>query len=247
MSKKILMVAAVLMIAGTVFGAYDANKFTTQVPPMTIPDPCDASKTIPNPAYADFDKANKGTDRTVDWESDGNNLQRKGESWNWPATYDYVPITEVKVQMDVGFWIRVTDCSTNKIIKLKQRQIRMYAGFVGCKAYTNVATQWKADFKKKEGIDLGGYNKEAAVDPSTFDAAPGGKDINIKLKLWDVDLKNLPAGTNCLDIGTVVVSVRPNVKPNLFMSGCGGSYPVYAPPPVLPKTNPGPEDGMIWW
>ena len=142
---------------------------------------------------------------TVDWEYDGSNSERKAESWNWPATYDYVAITEVKVQMDVGFWIRVTDCSTNKIIKLKQRMINQYAGQVTCKAYTNVATEWKASFKKKDGIDLGGYDKSAAVDPSQFDAAPGGKDITIKLKMWDVDLTNLPAGINCLDIGTVVV------------------------------------------
>lgn len=243
MLKKIVVVAAILLMAGTVFGGWSANRWSTQVPSKTIPDPCDSSKQIPNPAYDDFNKANLGTDRTVDWEADGNHRQRKGESWNWPATYDYVPITEVKVQMDVGFWIKVSDCSTNKVIKLKQRMINQYGGSVGCKAYTNVATQWKADFKKKDGIDLGGYDKSAAVDPSTFDAAPGGKDITIKLKMWNVDLAKLPAGTNCLDIGTVVVSVRPTVKPNLFMSGCGGSYPVYSPPPVL---NNG-QDGMIWW
>jgi hypothetical protein len=242
MLKKMLMVAAVLMVASTAFGAWSANKFTTNVPPMTIPDPCDPTKTIPNPAYADFNKANYGTDRTVDWEQDGNSTQRKGESWNWPATYDYVPICDVRVQMDVGFWIQITGCRDN-IIKLKQRMINQYGGQTTCTAYTNVATQWKADFIRKDGIDLGGYDKSAAVDPSTFDAAPGGKSIVIKLKMWDVDLKNLPAGTNCLDIGVVRVSVRPTVRPNAFMSGCGGSYPVYSPPPVL---NNG-QDGMTWW
>jgi len=227
MLKKMLVVAAILLMAGTVFGAYNPNKFGN-LPSQTIPDPADPNVTIPNPAY----EALYGTDRSVDWESDGNNLQRKGESWNWPATYDFVPITEVNVRMDVGFWIRVTNCSTNRNIDLKQRQIRMYGGQITCSAYTNVATEWKADFKKKSGIDLGGYSHKAAVDPSTFDAAPGGKTITIKLRLNDVDLKNLPAGQNCLNIGTVVVSVRPTVRPNSFMSGCGGSYPVYAPPPI---------------
>jgi hypothetical protein len=228
MLKKMLVVAAILLMAGTVFGAYNPNKFG-DLPPTTIPNPSDPNgPAIPNPAY----EALYGTDRTVDWESDGNNLQRKGESWNWPATYDFVPITEVKVQMDVGFWIRLTDCSTNRIIKLKQHIIREYGGSITCKAFTNVATEWKADFKKKSSIDLGGFDAKGAVDPSTFDAVPGGKTITIKVRLKDVDLKNLPAGENCLDIGTVVVSVRPTVRPNSFMSGCAGEYPVYAPPPI---------------
>ena len=228
MFKRIMVVAAILLMAGTVFGAYNPNKFGN-LPSQTIPDPADPNLTIPNPAY----EALYGTDRTVDWEGDGNNVQRKGESWNWPASYDFVPITEVKVQMDVGFWIRLTDCSTNRKIKLKQRLIREYGGSITCKAYTNVATEWKADFKKKSGIDLGGYGAKAAVDPSKFDATGGSsKTITIKVRLKDVDLKNLPAGQTCLDIGTVVVSVRPTVRPNSFMSGCGGSYPVYSPPPI---------------
>jgi hypothetical protein len=243
MLKKIVVIAAVLMMAGSVFGAWSANKFTTQVPPKTIPDPCKPGSTLPNPDYAAFDKANYGTDRTVDWESDGNATQRKGESWNWPATYDYVPICDIRVQMDVGFWIKITGCR-DSIIKLKQRMVNQYGGQTTCTAQTNVATQWKAEFVKKEGFDLGGYNKEAAVDPSTFDATGAStKVLTVKLKMWDVDLKNLPAGTNCLDIGWVRLSVRPTVRPNSFMSGCGGSYPIYSPPPVL---NGG-QDGMVWW
>jgi hypothetical protein len=230
MLKKMLVVAAILAMAGTVFGAYNPNKFG-DLPSKTIPNPNDPNgPAIPNPAYT----ALEGTDRTVDWESDGNNVQRKGESWNWPATYDFVPITEVTVRMDVGFWIRLTDCSTNRRIDLKQIQIRRYGGSLTCNAYTNVATEWKAEFKKKSDINLGGgYGAKAAVDPSTFDATGGSaKKITIKLRLDDVDLGDLPAGQNCLTIGTVLVSVRPTVRPNSFMSGCGGSYPVYAPPPT---------------
>jgi len=216
MLKKMVAIAAVLLVAGSVFGAYDANKFGT------------------------FDPNNISADRTVDWEGDGNNVQRKGESWNWPATYDFVPITEVKVQMDVGFWIRLLDCSTNRIIKLKQRQIRQYGGSLTCNAQTNVNTEWKADFKKKDGIDFGSYSWKAAVDPAKLENTKGAsKPITIKVMLNDVDLKNLPAGTNCLDVGTVVVSVRPDVRPNLFMSGCGGSYPVYSPPPI--------DSTIGWW
>ncbi len=207
MLKKMLVVAAILLMAGTTFGAWSANKFGT------------------------FDPNNIEADRTVDWESDGNNIQRKAESWNWPATYDFVPICDIRVQMDVGFWIKITGCR-DQIIKLKQRMINQHGGQTTCTAYTNVATEWRADFVKKDGVNLGDFGSGTAVDPSTFPAKPGGQTLTVKLKLWDVDLKNLPAGTNALDIGWVRLSVRPTVRPNSFFSGIGGSFPQYAPPPL---------------
>ena len=36
--------------------------------------------------------------QTVDWEADGNSRQRQAEAWNWPATYDYVPMTPAQSQ-----------------------------------------------------------------------------------------------------------------------------------------------------
>jgi hypothetical protein len=246
MLKKMVIVLAILAMTGTVFGGWSANKFGN-LPPTKVPDPKDPNKMIDNQEWLDLvDAANTGGktfDRTVDWESDGNSTQRKGESWNWPATYDYVPICDIRVQMDVGFWIKIVGCRDN-IIKLKQRMINQYGGQTTCKAYTNVATQWKADFIRKDTIDLGGYDKSAAVDPSTFGPKPDGQEIVIKLKMWDVDLKNLPAGTNALDIGVVRVSVRPTVRPNAFMSGNSQNYPVYAPPDVDGK---GYDKNVTWW
>ncbi len=249
MLKKMVIVAAILAMTGTVFGAWSANKFA-DLPPAQIEDPANPGQTPPvmidNPAWVALqDAAATGGaffDRTVDWETDGDKTQRKAESWNWPATYDYIPVCDIRVQMDVGFWIRLDGCR-DQIIKLKQRMINQYGGQTTCTAYTNVATEWKADFVKKDGIDLGGYDKKAAVDPSKFEStqtlAAKKQVITIKLKLWDVDLKNLPAGTRCLDIGWVRVSVRPSVRPNAFMSSCDDrKFPVYSPPPT---------DSSIWW
>jgi hypothetical protein len=247
MLKKMIVVMAILAMTGTVFGAWSAGKFNynrgfDNLPAQTIPDPKDPNKTIDNPAWlqlvADSKDIGSGFNRTVDWESDGNATQRKGESWNWPASYDFVPICDIRVRMDVGFWIRVNGCQDN-IIRLKQRMINQYGGQTTCRAFTNVATEWKASFVKRDEVNLGGYNGEAAVDPSKFDAAPGGKDIVIKVRLKDVDLSNLPAGTNDLNIGYARVSVRPTVRPNAFMSGGSQSYPVYAPPPT--------DSTIPWW
>ncbi len=247
MLKKMLVVAAILAMTGTVFGAWSANKFSTSVPQQTITDANGVQQ--PNPASTAFDQANYGTDRTVDWESDGNSTQRKGESWNWPATYDYVPICDIRVQMDVGFWIKIVGCKDN-IIKLKQRMINQYGGQTTCTVYTNVDTQWKAEFIKKDTIDLGSYSKEAAVDPSTLANTKGlGKTITIKLKMWDVDLSKLPAGTNNLDVGVVRVSVRPTVRPNVFITNTSGAtYPVYSPPTNSSTgASQGYDTNVTWW
>lgn len=179
-----------------------------------------------------IDVNNIRSDQTVDWEKDGNHRQRKAETWNWPATYDEVPICDMKVQMDVGFWIKLTDCS-NQVIKVKQTFINEYYGEAKCKAWTNVATKWSASFAKFDNVDLGGYNKEAKVTPSSFAAAPKGQELVISLKLWDVSLANIVPNqsSRCTDIGTVTIKVRPDVKPNYFMNACDSSqkYPVYAP------------------
>jgi hypothetical protein len=63
---------------------------------------------------------------TVDWEYDGNHSERKAESWNWPATYDYKEICVIPVKMDVGFWIKVVDCKKKELL-LKQTEIHKYA------------------------------------------------------------------------------------------------------------------------
>jgi hypothetical protein len=213
MLKKMLVVTAILLMAGTAFGGW-ATKFS---------DPVDAN----HPATFD---------RTVDWEynTDNSNItQRKGEVWNWPASYDFVDIGKVNVRMEVGFWIKL-DCKDNQNLTLKQKSITEYGGKTTCKAYTNVATEWKASFSKKDGIDLGGdWDKSVGVDPSTFAATAGkSQSLVIWMKLWGVALGALTPSKDCLDIGTITISVRPTIRPNTFMSGCSGSYPVYSPPPT---------------
>ena len=77
----------------------------------------------------------------------------------------------------------------------------------------NVNIQLSVSWSKASGIDLGGYGHSESVSPSTLDA-PGGT-VTISLTLKDVNLANLTGGTNCLQVGTVTLRVRPNLKPQL--------------------------------
>jgi hypothetical protein len=154
---------------------------------------------------------------TVDWEYDGNHSERKAESWNWPATYDFKDICVIPVRMDVGFWIKIVDCKDKKL-DLKQVSIHKYSGSVDVSIQCNVNISLNAVWNKASGVDLGGYGKSVGVSPSNLDA-PGGT-VTISLTLTDVNLANLAGGTNCIQVGTVTLQVRPNVKP-VLAGGCG--------------------------
>jgi hypothetical protein len=151
---------------------------------------------------------------TVDWEYDGNHSERKAESWNWPATYDFKDICVIPVRMDVGFWIKIVDCRDKKL-DLKQVSIHKYSGSVNISIVTNVNIALSVSYSQT--ADIGGSGSPS-VSPSTLDA-PGGT-VTISLTRSDVDLSKLAGGSNCVQIGTVTLKVRPNVKPNLA-GGCG--------------------------
>jgi len=149
---------------------------------------------------------------TVDWEYDGSSSERKAESWNWPATYDYKDVCTIPVRMDVGFWVKVIDCKDKKL-DLKQVSIHKYSGSVDVAIQCNVNIQLSVFWTKASGVDLGSYGKSVGVSPSTLDA-PGGT-VTISLTLTDVNLANLVGGANAIQVGTVTLQVRPNVRPVL--------------------------------
>jgi len=153
----------------------------------------------------------------VNWEYDGNHSERKAESWNWPATYDYQDVCVIPVRMDVGFWIKIVDAKDKKL-DLKQVEIHKYAGSVDVTIQCNVNIQLEAKWSKASGMPT--MNQDSiSVSPSTLDA-PGGT-VTIALKLKDVDLSGMSGGQNCIQVGTVALRVRPNMKP-VLAGGCGG-------------------------
>jgi len=160
---------------------------------------------------------NAGNPTNPDWEYDGSNSERKAESWNWPASYNSVPICVIPVRMDVGFWIKVNGCTDLKL-NLKQVEIHKYSGTVDVTLVCNVNIKLGVSWSKDSSVNLGSYSSSVSVSPSSLNA-PGGT-ATISLTLSSVDLSNLAGGTNCLQVGTVTLNVTPNVTPCLC-GGCG--------------------------
>jgi len=160
----------------------------------------------------------------VNWEYDGANSERKAESWNWPATYDFQDICVIPVKMDVGFWIRVVNAK-DLVLNLKQVEIHKYSGSVDVSIQTNVNIQLSVAWSKAADISLSGdlmsYGHSESVSPSTLDA-PGGT-VTVSLTLTNVDVagivknstRSVTGGQNAVPVGTVTLRVRPNVKPVL--------------------------------
>jgi hypothetical protein len=206
MLKKSLFVMAIVFMASTVYG-YSLG--LPKLPPY-------------DPNHPDQFTAAVRNDATVDWQFDGNFSERKAEVWNWPASYDFVPICTIPVKMDVGFWIRVTNCNDRQI-KLKQVNIHTYTGNTDFNVMSNVATEWGADWQKT-------YNDFSSDGPgisfkNTIMAATAGAEVtnNVAITFNNVNMTKLPPSSSCLTIGNLILKVRPAVKPNVFMSGCSGN------------------------
>jgi len=171
---------------------------------------------IPASYARDIMKDANGNPLNPDWEYDGSNSERKAESWNWPASYNSVDICAIPVRMDVGFWIKVNSCKDLKI-DLRQVSIHSYQGQVDVSFVCNVNIKIGARFDKASGMpgmDVDYLN----VTPSAL-SAPGGT-VTVKLGLKDVDLSAMTGGVNCLQVGTVTLTVKPDVTPCLC-GGCG--------------------------
>jgi hypothetical protein len=163
-----------------------------------------------------YGATNPNPESGITWNTDGNWVEVKGEAWSWPATFNYEPICVIPVKMDIGYWIRVTNCNDREL-KLKQTGVHNYKGNVTINIACNVNIQVTADWAKASGMPT--MNKDfLTCTPSNLDA-PGG-DVVVELALKDVDLAGIAGGQNCVQVGTVTVKVRPNVKPQLA-GGCG--------------------------
>jgi hypothetical protein len=248
MLKKMLIVVAALVVATPAL-AYQVGNSWSQVPMNDLERAAvkdDAGNII---GYDWVGDGRPSGDRTVDWEKDGDWTQRKAEVWNWPATYDFVPVCNIPVKMEVGFWIQLKGCR-DKSITLKQYAINKYRGQIDCTVSANVATEWRASFTMthatlkaardyirvdKDPGKTGGDGTTAKF--SGADVPTKDKTIWIALGLKETDLFNTAPTQECLTIGYVTVQVRPSVRPNEYMSGCSGSgagygtagYNYYAP------------------
>jgi len=155
-----------------------------------------------------------------DWEYDGANSERKAESWSWPATYSWVDVCVIPVRMDVGFFVKVNNC-TNLKLDLKQRDIHSYVGSVTVGFVTNTAMKVRGVWTKTATQSFGSYGNSVTCSPDTLTASTSTQNVVVTLTLTGMDLTALPGGTNCFQVGTVTMQVVPNFAPTLA-GGCGG-------------------------
>jgi hypothetical protein len=155
----------------------------------------------------------------VDWEYDGKHSERKAEAYMWPAEYKYADICIIPIKMDVGFWVKIENCK-DLVIKLKQDHIQDYSGCKKVKVFTNVSVQFDYSIRKiipegsSDALVPGKYS--ATITPSILeDPAPGGKEIEICVKLVEANLTKVLGGQNNLKVAELTLKVRPNVVPAL--------------------------------
>jgi hypothetical protein len=154
-------------------------------------------------------------------QTDGGNTtgpwEVKAESYNWPATYDFIEAATLRVRMEVGYWIKLN--TKDLWLTLKQVEIHKYAGSVNVGVECNTAIQVQASFAKASGMptmDVDSLSLNDGGDTATINA--GGATLKVYLKLKNVDVKNFNADTQvgkCIQIGTITLKVRPVVKPTL--------------------------------
>jgi hypothetical protein len=241
MLKKMIIVATLLAMVTPALAYQVGGTWNTNHGALDFKKDDDGKNLDP----LEWNKA-PGGDRTVDWETNGNFTQRKAEVWNWPATYDYVNVCNIPVQMEIGFWMQVEGCR-DKRLRLKQVAVNKYRGQVDCKVSANVATQWSATFTQtysalganRDYIRVDDTSGKTGGDGTTLKLDPvKNKQIWIALGLKEVDLSGAAPTNDCLEIGYVTLRVKPNVRPNQYMSGCDASgagfgtpgYNYYAPP-----------------
>jgi len=205
--KKLLFVVAVLaLVAPASFGrVYLLNNGTWSSNTPVLGDP---NLKATNP----------------DWEFDSNNSERKAESWSWPTTYSMVDVCVIPVKMDVGFWIKVNNCST-LVLNLKQRDIHSYTGSLTVGIVTNTNLSLSVSWAKLSTVNLGSYSHSESVSPSTVNATSGNTaNVTLTETLTSVDLSNMTVssatGGNCVQVGTITLRVAPNFTP-VLNGGCG--------------------------
>jgi len=148
----------------------------------------------------------------------------------WPYEYIYVPVCEIKVLMDVGYFVQLEKCGDYKI-KLKQvpcdddldpypknavkdfpcyrdcEEIKIRANFeakLGGKIVNEV--QWFADGDAKvyyEGIDPGDI-------PDVIDGDGEWHKRKVCIKAWDIRIWEAGQQGNEVEVAKLWITVKPN-------------------------------------
>jgi len=162
-----------------------------------------------------------GTQGWVAWEKDNSNtnIERKAESWSWPAQYIAQNIMEIPVKMDVGFWIRVNG-SSDLVMKLKQIEIHKYSGSLDVTVVTNYSMIMTVSMTITASLSSSVSSTCKINGADSLVISSGTTTFTITEVLTSVDISNLPGGNTCYQVGYITLKAVPNVTPYL-VGGCG--------------------------
>jgi hypothetical protein len=121
---------------------------------------------------------------------------------DWPNVVIYEPqeIFQIKVIMDIGYWIHVTNQRDK--VKLEQIDIHTYEGCLDLKIKSN----FNADLSCKVNNDMGGW-WSCSLTPSSVLA--GSSTVALCVKVKNADLGAYSVGNN-QQVATVSILVVPS-------------------------------------
>lgn len=126
----------------------------------------------------------------------------------WPSMPVPQEITTIPVQMDVGYWIRITNQNDLKIV-LRQEAIHTYSGCTPMTVETNSNLTFSTSIAKviRDGNAVVPGDYTSSVSPANVDA-PGGI-LSVCAKLTNADLSRVPGGSKNVHVANVTVKVVP--------------------------------------
>jgi len=133
----------------------------------------------------------------------------------WPCAPIPQEVAKIKVTMDVGWWINVTNQDPIKVDQ-DTSSTDPFHTYVGCSGKRDVKSNFNAQFVLEvKPVDFAGNalpaggNWSATADPNPI--GPGTTKVVFCVKGTDVKIENLTGGSTNLQVATLSVKVLPAV------------------------------------
>ena len=137
----------------------------------------------------------------------------------WPFEYKALTICEIPVYMNVGHYVQVENCHERKI---KLQQVDCEDPVVGKGSgdwpcyFDCENVKIRANFEVKLGTDkvkIGPYIKDwkSWVEPDVVGPSSGWQTVSVCVKAWNTELWKAGAIGKEIRVGTIKLTVKPNV------------------------------------
>jgi len=133
----------------------------------------------------------------------------------WPFEYKALTICSIPVYMNVGYYVQVEKCHERKI-KLVQVPCEDIGKSDWPCYYDCENVKIRANFEVKLGVDrvkIGSVIKEwsASVTPDVVGPSSGWSTVSVCVKAWKTELWNAGTVGKEVKVGTINLTVKPNV------------------------------------